>query len=58
MAGVVCLVLPYMPSGDRLVSQGIHVGVPIILGAATYCGAYLLLGGRELGMLWSGKVED
>jgi putative peptidoglycan lipid II flippase len=58
MAGVVLLILPHMPSGSSLISQGIHVGVPIFLGAAAYCGAYLLLGGRELGMLWSGKVED
>jgi len=58
MAGAVYVVLPYPPSGNGLVSQGIHVGVPLRLGAATYCGAYLLLGGRELGMLWSGKVQD
>ena len=58
MGGVVCLVLPHTPSGRSVVSQGIHVGVPIFLGAAAYCGAYLLLGGRELGMLWSGRVED
>jgi putative peptidoglycan lipid II flippase len=58
MAGVVYLTFPYMPSGSGLASQGIRVGVPIVLGAAAYCGAYLLLGGRELGMIWSGKVED
>jgi hypothetical protein len=57
MASVVYLILPYMPNGSGLISQGIHVGVPIILGMATYCGAYLLLGGRELGMLWSGKTD-
>jgi putative peptidoglycan lipid II flippase len=57
MAAVVCLVLPYMPQGDKFVAKAILVGVPILLGAATYCCAYLLLGGRELGMLWSGKVE-
>jgi putative peptidoglycan lipid II flippase len=58
MAGVVCTILPHMPTGDRLIGQVTHVVVPIILGAAAYCGAYLLLGGRELGMLWSGKVEN
>ncbi len=58
MAGAVLFVLPYMPIDDRLMSQAIHVGVPILLGAAAYCVAYLLLGGRELGMLWSGKAED
>ena len=47
-----------MPSAGGLMSQLIRVGVPILLGAATYCGAYLLLGGRELGMLWSGRAED
>ncbi len=58
MAGVVYLVLPYMPSSDTLLAKLVHVGVPIFLGAATYCTAYLLMGGRELGMLWSGRVED
>ena len=58
MAGAVCLILPHMPTSSALVAQLVHVGVPILLGAAAYCGAYLLLGGRELGMLWSGKVED
>ena len=58
MAGVVCAVLPHMPSSSRFISQGIHVGVPIVLGMATYCGAYLLLGGRELAMLVHGRIED
>jgi putative peptidoglycan lipid II flippase len=58
MGGVVWLVYPYMPDADTLLHKAIDVGVPILLGGATYCGAYLLLGGRELGMLWSGKVED
>ena len=57
MAGAVYAVLPYMPSDGRLVSQCIHVGIPVLLGAATYCAAYLLLGGRELGMLWTGRVN-
>lgn len=58
MAGAVLLVLPYMPSDGGLMSQTIHVGVPILLGAAVYCGVYLLLGGRELGMLVGGRTED
>jgi putative peptidoglycan lipid II flippase len=58
MAGVVCLVLTKMPSAAGLMGQLFRVGVPILLGTATYCGAYLLLGGRELGMLWSGRAED
>jgi putative peptidoglycan lipid II flippase len=58
MAGVVLFALPHMPTDRRLLSQAICVGVPVILGAAAYCGAYLLLGGRELGMLWSGQAED
>jgi putative peptidoglycan lipid II flippase len=57
MAGVVYLALPYMPSGDRLASQAMRVAAPVVLGAAAYCGAYLLLGGRELGMLLTGKVD-
>ena len=51
-------ILPYMPTGDTFVAKLTDVGVPILLGAVTYCGVYLLLGGRELGMLWSGNVED
>jgi putative peptidoglycan lipid II flippase len=58
MAGVLCLALAQIPSPGGLMSQLIRVGMPILLGAATYCGAYLLLGGRELGMLWSGRAED
>jgi putative peptidoglycan lipid II flippase len=58
MAGVVYLTLPYMPTSDTLVAKSTRVGVPVLLGAVTYCITYLLLGGRELGMLWSGKVED
>jgi putative peptidoglycan lipid II flippase len=58
MTGAVCLILPYMLMGDSFIAKLIDVAVPIFLGAATYCGAYLLLGGRELGMLWSGKGDD
>jgi putative peptidoglycan lipid II flippase len=58
MAGVVHDVLARMPGGSGVVSQLIQVGVPVILGVAVYCGAYLLLGGRELGMLWSGRADE
>jgi putative peptidoglycan lipid II flippase len=58
MAGVVNFALARLPSGGGMASQLIQVGLPIILGAAAYCGAYLLLGGRELGMLWSGRVDE
>ena len=47
-----------MPSGGRLLSQLVQVGVPMILGTAAYCGAYWLLGGRELGMLMGGRKDD
>jgi putative peptidoglycan lipid II flippase len=58
MAAAVYLVLPYIPARDSLVGKMILVGVPIAVGAAAYCGAYLLLGGREFGMLWSGRTEE
>jgi putative peptidoglycan lipid II flippase len=58
MAGAVYFILPYMPTSDTLLAKSTHVGVSVLLGAVTYCLAYLLLGGRELGMLWSGNVED
>jgi putative peptidoglycan lipid II flippase len=55
MAGAVYLALAQMPGGDRFTDQLIRVGVPVASGAAVYCGVYWLLGGRELGMLVSGK---
>ncbi len=58
MGVVVYLTLARMPEGDRLTSQLLRVGVPLAAGMATYCGAYLLLGGRELGMLVHGRIED
>ena len=58
MAAIVLVVLAKIPKEAGLASQLTQVGVPILLGAAAYCGAYLLLGGRELGMLWSGRAED
>jgi putative peptidoglycan lipid II flippase len=58
MAGVVYAVFPYMPVADTLLAKLTQVGVPVLVGAVAYCGAYLLLGGRELGMLWSGKAGD
>jgi putative peptidoglycan lipid II flippase len=58
MAGVVHLTLAQMPGAYRLVDQLICVGAPVISGAAAYCGSYWLLGGRELGMLVSGRIVD
>jgi len=58
MGAVVYLTLPRMPEGDRLASQLLRVGVPLAAGMVSYCGAYLLLGGRELGMLVHGRIED
>ena len=57
MGIVVYLTLVRMPEGGGLASQLVRVGVPLLFGMVTYCGAYLLLGGRELGMLWSGKTD-
>jgi putative peptidoglycan lipid II flippase len=58
MAAVICSLRAYVPGSGSLTSQAIQVGAPLFLGAAAYCGAYLLLGGRELGMLWSGRADD
>ncbi len=58
MAVVVHATLAWMPDGKPLVSQAIRVGVPLIAGVAAYCGAYLLLGGRELSMLIRGGIAD
>ena len=58
MGAVVLLVLARMPEGDGLISQVLRVGAPLIAGMAAYCGSYWLLGGRELGMLLSGKIDD
>ncbi len=56
MAGVVYGVLQWTPAGTRLMDQLVQVCVPIVCGAAAYCGTYLLLGGRELGMLVTGRT--
>jgi putative peptidoglycan lipid II flippase len=58
MAAVVWYLLGLLPDAGGLLSQVIQVGVPIALGGLAYCGAYQLLGGREFGMLWSGRVEE
>ncbi len=58
MAGVVYVTLAQMPNSGRLASQLIRVGVPMVLGMAAYCSSYWLLGGRELGMLLSGSMDD
>ena len=58
MGAVVLLVLARMPEGDGLISQSLRVGAPLIAGMAAYCGSYWLLGGRELGMLLSGRIDD
>jgi putative peptidoglycan lipid II flippase len=52
------LVRAQAADSGRLVSQLLRVGVPLAAGMAAYCGTYLLLGGRELGMLLSGKIDE
>ena len=47
-----------LPDSGRLAGQLLRVGVPLAAGMAAYCGVYLLLGGRELGMLLSGKIDE
>ncbi len=54
MSVVVWTVRAAMPEGGGLKNELLQVLVPIALGGAAYCGAYGLLGGRELGMLMSG----
>jgi putative peptidoglycan lipid II flippase len=58
MGAAVWLTLARMPAEKQLTSQLLRVGVPLAAGVAAYCGAYLLLGGRELGMLWHGRTDD
>ena len=58
MAGVVCVTLAQLPRHGGLMSQLIRVGVPVGVGGVAYCGLYWLLGGRELGMLLSGRIDD
>ena len=58
MAAIVYFALDWTPAGLRLWAQIVHVFVPIALGMAGYCGAYWLLGGRELGMLLGGRSES
>ena len=59
MAAVVQMVLRApLSSSDRLGGQLLRVGVPLAAGMAAYAAAYLLLGGRELGMLLSGNIDD
>jgi putative peptidoglycan lipid II flippase len=58
MAGVAYVTLLYAPSAGGLLNQLLRVGMPILLGVAAYCGSYRLLGGRELGMLLSGKIDE
>jgi len=58
MAVVVHATLVRSPIGDRLLDQFLRVGLPIAAGAAAYCTAYLLLGGRELGMLVVGRSSE
>ena len=58
MGVVVHLTLARMPEDSRMVSKLVRVGLPLAAGMAAYCGAYLLLGGRELGMLIHGRTED
>jgi putative peptidoglycan lipid II flippase len=46
------------PDNGHLAVQLLRVGVPLVAGMATYCAVYPLLGGRELGMLLSGKIDE
>ena len=55
MAGVVYLVACPMPSRRPVRRPSCRAWACRFSGCGAYCGAYLLLGGRELGMLWSGK---
>ena len=56
MGVVVYFVLAKMPEGSAIWSQIARVVASIAAGTATYVVAYLLMGGRELGMLVHGKT--
>jgi putative peptidoglycan lipid II flippase len=58
MAAVVGASISIAPDDDRLTGQLVRVGLPVAFGAAAYCNSYWLFGGRELGMLWHGKVDE
>jgi putative peptidoglycan lipid II flippase len=57
MAAVIVAVRAHMPTAAGLMNELVQVFVPIVLGGTAYCGAYWLLGGRELGMLMGGRDE-
>jgi hypothetical protein len=58
MGAVVATTPAWMPGTGGLTNELLQVVVPIALGGAVYCGTYQLLGGRELGMLVSGRIES
>jgi putative peptidoglycan lipid II flippase len=57
MAALVVALRAQMPAADGLMNELLQVFLPIAAGGAAYCGTYRLLGGRELGMLMSGRDE-
>ncbi|MEN6449018.1 MAG: lipid II flippase MurJ, partial [Thermoguttaceae bacterium] len=58
MASAAYATLQWMPAKDSFADKLLQVGGPIACGMAIYCGVYLLLGGRELGMLLSGRSDE
>ena len=58
MAGTVWVALGWMPEGVTIWGQGMRVIAAIVSGAAAYGVSYRLLGGRELGMLLGGGIEN
>jgi putative peptidoglycan lipid II flippase len=58
MTVVVYLVLGQIPDSHRLTTQFLRLFAPLSAGLIAYCAAYLLLGGRELGMLLHGKSDE
>ena len=59
MAAAVQLVMRApLSTSDRLMGQLLRVAAPLAAGMAVYGAVYLLLRGRELGMLLSGNIDD
>jgi putative peptidoglycan lipid II flippase len=55
---VTCLlVLSQLDPGGTLVAKILPAALPTVAGALVYLAAYRLLGGREPGQLWHGRVE-
>jgi len=58
MAAAGCAVLGRISPADGFAGELARVLLPLVVSVAVYCGAYQLLGGRELGILAGGVPKD